>query len=463
MGANFDSNVTVTVTTDAAPVGRAGFGTPLVADAATMSERIRYYTTAAAAAADATAGEITTAQANAIAAAFAQRVRPRRVAAGRVAAETSQVTTLTVGGTAVTGTYSFTVNGTLVEFAATVPTDTNDVIAAGLRADATTVLAGTGIVVSGATNQIILTGVVGEPFTVAALTAPGTGTLTASTSAAVTIGAELDAIVAENADWYGLTLVSRTALTILHAAAWTETQPRIFVAQSSDADILTTANTDVAYDLEQLAYNRTALLYYPTNTVYADMAWLANRLAANLDLQQTVWYNVTLVGVAPTSTLSETQKTNVLNKNANLYLTLAGIGSTGDGFVASGLNIDEITTIDWVVSRCRERVSQLLLNEANALRKVPYTQEGFAQIGAQINSVLQAGLRAEHFALSAEGDGPFVVLPEIGDVDPADRTARILRVSFYALLAGSVREVVVTGALTTSDATFQGFVASVEV
>jgi hypothetical protein len=428
-----------------------------------MSERIRFYTSAAAAAADVTAGEITAAQGAAIAAGFAQRVKPRRIAAGRVAAETSQVTTLTVGGTPVTGTYSFTVNGDLIEFAAVVPTDTNDIIAAGLRADATTVLSGTGIVVTGATNQIILTGVVGEPFAVAALTAPGTGTLTQVTTDAVTIGDELDAVVAENGDWYGLTLVSRTKLTILHAAAWVETQPRIFIAQSSDSDILTTANTDVAYDLEQLAYNRTALLYYPTNATYADMAWMANRLAADLDVQQTVWYNVTLVGITPTTSLSTTQFTNVLNKNANIYSTLKGVGSTGDGLVASGLNLDEITTIDWVTARTQEAVAQLLLNEANALRKVPYTEEGFAQVGAVINNVLQLGLRAEHFTVSSEGNGPFVVLPRLADVDPADRAARILRVSFYALLSGAVRQVIVSGALTTSDATFEGFVASVEV
>ena len=462
MGATFDSNVTVTVTTDGAPIGRAGFGTPLVVDAASMAERIRFYTSAAAAAADVTAGEITAAQGTAIALAFSQRVRPRRVAAGRVAAETSQVTTLTVGGTAVTGTYSFLVNGDLVEFAATVPTDTNSDIGAGLRADATTVLAGSGIVVTGATTSIILTGVAGEPFAVTALTAPGTGTLTQITTDAVTIGGELDAIVAENGDWYGLTLVSRTKLTILHAAAWTETQPRIFIAQSSDADILTTANTDIAYELEQLAYQRTAVLYYPTNGTYADLAWLANRLAADLDVQQTVWYSVTLVGVTPTSSLSETQKTNVLNKNANLYLTQGGLGSTGNGLMASGQDIDEITTIDWVVARIREAITQLFLTESNALRKVPFTEEGFSQIASVVNPVLQRGVAAEHFALSASGDGPFVDMPTLAAVDPADRAARLLRFSFYALLAGAIRSVSVSGADTNSNATFECFVASVE-
>ena len=463
MGATFDSNVTVTVTTDGAPIGRAGFGTPLVVDAASMSERIRFYTSAAGAAADVTAGEITAAQGAAISTAFSQRVRPRRVAAGRAAAETAQVTTITVGGTAASGVYSFLVNGDLVEFTAVVPTDTNDDIAAGLRADATTVLAGTGIVVSGATDEIILTGVAGEAFAVTAPTVPTAGpTLTPVTVPGLSLGDELDAIVAESGDWYGLTLVSRSKLTILHAAEWIETQPRIFVAQSSDADILTTANTDVAYDLEQLAYSRTALLYYPTNGTYADMAWLANRLSADLDVRQTVWYSVTLVGVTPTSSLSETQKTNVQNKNANLYLTQGGLGSTGDGLVASGQDIDEITTIDWVVARVREAITQLFLTESNALRKVPFTEEGFSQIASVVNPVLQRGVAAEHFTLSANGDGPFVDMPTLAEVDPADRAARLLRFSFYALLAGAIRSVSVSGAVTTSNATFEGFVASVE-
>lgn len=461
--ATFDSNVQVTITTDAAPVGRAGFGIPLVADAASMTERIRFYNSAAEAAADALAGEITTAQSNAIAAGFAQSVRPAQIAAGRVAAETAQVTTLTVGGTAVTGTYSFTVNGDLIEFAATVPTDTNDDIGAGLRADATTVLSGSGIVVSGATNQIILTGVVGEPFVVAALTAPGTGTLTQVTTDAVTIGDELDAIVAENGDWYGLTLVSRTKLTILHAAAWVETQPRIFVTQSSDADVLTSATTDVASELQGASYNRTALLYYPTNTTYADMAWLANRLAADLDVRQTVWYGVTLVGPTPSTGISSTAKSNALGKNANLYLTQGTVGATGQGLMASGRNIDEQTTIDWLIARVFEAITQLILNESNALRKIPYTDEGFAQIESVTRGVLSRAVRAQHLSPSASGIPPYIDMPTLAEIAPADRSARLLRFSFGGLFTSAVREVRVTGALTTDNATFEALAAVVEV
>ncbi len=42
--------------------------------------------------------------------------------------------TFTVGGTAASGTYSFEIQGVLVAFEATVPTDTDDIIAQGLTA-----------------------------------------------------------------------------------------------------------------------------------------------------------------------------------------------------------------------------------------------------------------------------------------------------------------------------------------
>lgn len=466
MGANFDDTIQVSVTTDAAPLGRAGFGTLLVVDAASMAERVRYYTSTTAITADETAGSITAAQGTALRLALSQRPRPARVAAGRAAAEVAGVTTITVGGTVVTGVHSFRVNGELVSLSATVPTDTTSTIAAGLRAAATTALASLGIVVSGAAAQVILTGPLGLTITISDVTVPGTGTITpVTTTAAVSIATGLDAIVAEQNDWYGLALVSRAKQTILNAAAWTEGNgSKLYVAQSSDADILTSATDDVASLLQDLNYTRTALLYFPTDSVRADAAWLGNRLAADLDVRQTAWYNATLIGVSTSATnISNTAKTNALAKNANLYLTLQGGGATGGGKVASGLYIDEITTIDWVIARAREAIAQLFLNVSNALAKIPYTDEGFAQIGSVVQPVLERGLRANHFALSANGEPPVVILPRLADVDSADRANRLYRFSFAALLSSGIREVVVSGSVTNDNDAFEALIASLEV
>jgi hypothetical protein len=110
--ATFDDVIQVSVLTDAAPVGRAGFGVAIVCDAASMAERVRYYTTPAGASADQVAGEITAAQLAHINAAFAQNPRPARVGAGRTSfTDVAQVNTVTVGGTAVSGDYTIPING----------------------------------------------------------------------------------------------------------------------------------------------------------------------------------------------------------------------------------------------------------------------------------------------------------------------------------------------------------------
>lgn len=461
MSATHDDLVDIQVLGDVPPVTRAGFGVPMIVDAASMSERIRFYTTAAAAAADQTAGDITAAQLAAINAAFAQQPRPRRVAAGRAAAEVAQVTTVTVGGTAVTGDYSFEVTPfgettpIVVSFTATVPTDTNDTIGAGLRAAATAALTALyGIVVTGATTSIILTGPVGEAFVVDNETAPGTGTLAAVTDTpALALSTELDAILAESGDWYGFVMVSRAKLTHLHAAAWVESKKRIYGAQTNDADVLTTATDDVASLLQDLAYNRTFVIYHSPGSQHAAFAWMSKALAWDMDSQRQAWDKLTLTGISPIA-ITETQKGNAQGKNVSLYMPLFGTSVVSPGKMASGRFIDTQVLIDWTQARTSEAVAQLLIREANAGRPVPYSDQGFSQVADAIQGVLDLGLEIGHFRLSDAGIPPFVDVPLLAEVDPADKAARILRLTFYACETGSVLQVLGTGYVTVDDTGF---------
>lgn len=90
--------------------------------------------------------------------------------------------TLTVGGSATTGTYSFTVDGTLVSYAANTGSgDDNTSIAAGLQAAALSNSLGVLEVAAVSRNALVITLTgreTGDSFTVAAATAPGSGTLT---------------------------------------------------------------------------------------------------------------------------------------------------------------------------------------------------------------------------------------------------------------------------------------------
>ena len=459
--ATHDPNINIQVLTEAPPVSRAGFGIPVVMDNALMSERIRYYTSAAAAAADVGSSGITLAQSNAIARGFAQSPRPARIGAGRILNPAAQVATITIGGTPDAGDYTFglQIGASETRYIAFTAdnTDTNNSIAQGvldgIEADPSLMA----VLTPSILNNVI-TLVANSPedlFEFVDDSAPAGATIDyVVTTPGVSLGSELSAVLAENSEWYGFTLVSRDEDMILAAADWTESSNRIFVAQSSAANILSAATDDLASQLQDLAYKRTALVYHHANGQYADMAWLAMKLANDMDQSSTTWQYATLAGIT-VSPMSETQKRNLLGKNANVYLSFHGQGAMSDGKVASGLFIDQQVLADWTQARIEEAVAQLLLRESNFNRKVPYTDVGLTMIESVVLGVLLRGLEIGHFTRSANGTPPFVVMPKMADIPAQDRADRIVRFSFAALEAGAIGFVEGTGYILTSNQAFE--------
>lgn len=454
MTASNDSTISVQVSLDAAPVGRAGFGTAIIVDAASMAERVRYYTSASAAAGDQVAGEITSAQLTHIQAAFAQTPRPARVGAGRGSVtDVAQVNTITVGGTPSAAAYTITINN--VAFAYTADgSDTNDDIATALR---TAINGGSEpVTASGAAAAIIITAdVAGTPFDVGALVAPVGATLTnVATTANQSIATELQAILDESNAWYAFGIVSRADKDVRRAAQWVESANRLFMAQSSAAANLTTAGNGIFDDLDAAGYERTIPLYYAVDATPAAFAWLAKTLSADIDREQTIWYDKTLSGIA-ISSISETQYTNLQAKNANAYTTLLGNGATGPGVNSAGRFIDEITTLDWCVARVTENIAQARLSYSNRNSKIPYDNSGFALIDGIIAAVLEQGITAKHFTRLADGSSPFTRFTPRAESTTQDVASRTSRHEFGALLASAVRGVSVSGVITNDILTLQ--------
>lgn len=261
------------------------------------------------------------------------------------------------------------------------------------------------------------------------------------------VSTELDEVVAENNDWYGLHLESRDATDILRAASWTEGRPqKVHVPQSSDSDVSTSSTTDIASQLAALSYERTALMYYTDDSTWAAFSWLADRLAADPDETTTIWSFVTLAGVT-TEELGTTKQSNVLGKNANVYSTFLDIGSTGLGTLANGQKIDLRVTADWAARRIKERLAQVLLNASNAKTKIPYTNGGITIFGREVDAQLSEGDRLGHFVQPAD-DTERVNLPDANELDAQTKASRILSFTWQAEPAGAIEGANITGFVT---------------
>lgn len=440
--ANNNSAVNIQVFADAPGVNVASFGVPMIAGACSMSERIRFYENSADALADQQAGDISQAQYDAVAAGFAQAQTPSQIAVGRIEADVAQVNTVTIGGTIANGlVYTITINGTPFAYTAVVPTDDNAAVATALR---TAINAGAEpVTASGASTAVILTAdVAGTPFTVS-VTATGAGTLTnVATTPNVSVATELADILADNSGWYSFGLVSRTDLDNLRAAAWVESNNRIFGAQTSSADALAGTAGNILLQLQALAYTRTFALWYSDDAIPACFAWTSFKTAADLDVRATAWAHAPLVGiVADDEEMTSTERLNILNAGGNVYLTLDGVGVTFNGKMAGGQFIDVTTTVDWYGARVREALTQELINASARNSKIPYNDQGFSIIGNAVDGVNGQAVRAAHL-----NDGTtFVNLPLRSSLSDGNVTARNYPFTFGGQLTSAVLTIAGTG------------------
>lgn len=237
--------------------------------------------------------------------------------------------------------------------------------------------------------------------------------------------------------FYGIATASRAEADILALAAAVEadSDPGIFVAQTSDAAVLAGTAGNVAEDLAGFNYTRTALVYHATDTDGMDLGWLSSRLAANPDNTTTTWDNATLVGFTAAA-ITSTQKSAVTANNANLFLPLYGVDVMGEGTTANGKPIDELVSRDWYEARAAERCAQAVINAAANLSKNAYDPAGIAVFESILLSLHREGVGLKHF----EDSEMTISKPEFEDVPDADKINRIVRLTASAKLAGAISE-----------------------
>jgi len=256
------------------------------------------------------------------------------------------------------------------------------------------------------------------------------------TTANVGVQTDLDNIVASGDlgnDWYALCLISRNDSDILDAAAWIEANKKMFIACSSAAGIIAATTTDIASALSDAAYDRTALIYSSDEANYPDAAWLGKMLPK--DPGSATWNLKTLAGITKDE-LTDTQITNLKDKNANYYIEIGGVNVTQNGNVASAEWIDVIRGIDWIEARSQENIYSLLV----AVDKISFTNAGIDQVTNKLEEIL---VQAVTRGILEEYD---ITRPLASSFTQSQKQSRQLTgIEFTGTLAGAVHKVTIVG------------------
>lgn len=438
---SLSNHVTVTISADSVGVSRAGFGTPLlISYSAGWAERVRTYTTLAGVAAD--FAVTTSPEYLAASALFSQSPRPERIKIARGALPPTLTYTITptavhsheyaiqVEGEGVTSTeasYTSDATATVAEITAGLETALNAV--AGKNFTAT----------DNATDVSVAATAAGDWFSLEALDI--TNLKIEIDNADPGIATDLAAINTEDSDWYFLLTNYNSNAMVLATATWVESNKKLYVVDVPDNDAINTTvgNSDTLDDLATAARVRTAGIYHPSPAEMIAACWVGRM--APLQPGSATWKFKVLSGPSSIS-LTSTQRTNAIARDANFYEPVATITIMSEGTTSDGGFIDNRRSIDWLDNAVQTEV----FNALAASNKVPYTDPGVAVVTGAIRGILQEAVQKGVLAATPE---PTVTAPEVADVSSANKDARILPdVNFSGSLAGAIHSVTITGVVS---------------
>lgn len=434
--------VNVEISLNTASVQRGNFGIPLIAaPLASFAERVRSYTDYDSTNPDNLPSSVMTALSDA----FAQTPRPSVVKVGRLSIASVIVTPVDAVGNAV---YSLKVGDQLVSVTA-VATPTTTTIAAQLATAINTALGSAGSATASAANVTITYSGAVVPLT--AFSRVQFGAIAPSVTANI-LTADLGAIQAADSAWYFLLMTERTKTRVLEAAAWTETQDKMFFTASDEAAILTQGNTtDLISQLKTANYFRTVVAYHAeAATEYADAAWVG-RVSPTQPGAET-WANMRLASVTGDN-ISKTAQLTVFSKGGNTFeVYQPQLALTRPGKTAAGEWIDVIRFRDWLKDYIQTSMVQLMVNRD----KVPYTDGGIQLLATNLRSSLRQGQTVGGIAPDETAEdntkrpGFNVTAPRASEVDDVTKASRVVYLKFNARLAGAIHVADITGALAYS-------------
>jgi len=428
----------ITLTTSGANATRPGYGTPLIMAAdcpVGFTERVRFYTSLDGLVVD---FAVTTATYRMAAKIFGQETTPPRIAVGRLANKPTQRYAITPTASN-SATYSGTLNGLAWSYVSDASATVAEIIA-GIKASMDALAQA--VTTSDQTTYLRIAANTAGAFHSVSVNDTAGGLLTiAQEHADPGAAADLAAINLENSAWYALLNPFNSGAMAKAVSDWAESNSKLFICGTVDSIVATTSSgsdtTSIAYTAR--ANGRTALMFQQDISQFTD-AGLAGRCLP-LDAGSETWAFKTLAGVT-TSTLTDTQRANLVAKHCGFYETVGGLNLTQEGKVLANEYIDVVRFRDWLQTNMQIDILEALANSD----KIPFTDGGIAVIAGKIRGRLSAGIASGGLAASP---APVVNVPRAADVSSGDKAARSLTgVTFTATLAGAIQATTIRGTLS---------------
>ena len=192
----------------------------------------------------------------------------------------------------------------------------------------------------------------------------------------------LEAVEQENDSWYALVAETQVKAEQEALSDAIQAREKIYGLSSADTVAPTTGTTDIGYILDAKNNSRSFGVYLPTAaTEYPEAAWIGSQLAVTPG--SNTWNFKRANGVTR-SALTNTQITNLKNKNWNYYTAKGGVDIFMNGVTFGNNFTDIVVGKDWLKARLQEAIYFRLINTL----KIPMTNPGLLIVENEIRSVL---------------------------------------------------------------------------
>jgi len=260
------------------------------------------------------------------------------------------------------------------------------------------------------------------------------------------LNTDLDALLVEMIDFYGVSCADRTEATQLLLAAWALANERIASLQSSDVAITAGTPGNLFLTVQALSNNRAFGTWHDDDTESVDVMWLATILSADMDSQASVAHDKELTGASapPSTAVDSTQKAAIVAAGGNIYLPFFGDPVMRPGVMLGGDWIEDTILNDWLEARLGEAMARLAKRKSNANSKIEYTDSGIADVEAEIRGVIDQGVRIGHF----ERDSLVLNVPKLADISAATRATKTITIPGTVQKTGGIKDFDINFAVT---------------